>query len=180
MKRKTTILREKKFTSISIAHSFPETERSLPTVVNSLITIQIGPWWPRTVSCRLVSCPVKRINIQPSRVQKHKFSLCTIGPHACIRSGRDNLIGLLCNYFINKPGGGAKPRNKRIWRRKRKENRRERGEKSRSEYLSGDRSARACNSHTLDSCTRFVPSVTSPCVTRPRLRAAPACTRCTG
>lgn len=60
------IKRKKKFTVSSI-HS--NQKRNPP----SLITIQIGPWWPRTT----VSC---RINIQPSSEARAKFSLCTIGP----------------------------------------------------------------------------------------------------
>lgn len=95
--------KEKKFTVSSI-HS--NQKRNPP----SLITIQIGPWWPRTT----VSC---RINIQPSSEARAKFSLCTIGPlgvHSFEWDRSVDLIGLLCNYFINEPeaegeGGGAKP-----------------------------------------------------------------------
>lgn len=60
-----------------------------------------------TVSCR--------INIQPSSEARAKFSLCTIGPlgvHSFEWDRSVDLIGLLCNYFINEAegeGGGAKP-----------------------------------------------------------------------
>lgn len=184
MKRKATILREKNsLPSLSPIHSqkrnvpsLRSSTRSLPYRLDRGGHARFLAGW---LAARLNGLTFSRAEFRSTSFHfAQSGHTRAFGQAATISSAYYAIISLTSPSRGR--GGGAKPRNKRIWRRKRKENWRERGEKSRSEYLSGDRSARACNSHTLDSCTRFVPSVTSPCVTRPRLRAAPACTRCTG
>lgn len=132
------------------------------------ITIQIG----RTVSDRRLFSRLKRINIQPGRVQKHGFHFAQSG-HACIirsvESVRQRQVSSAYYAIISLTRlsrgitGFGEDRNRR---------KNGRGEEERAGAIFIRSIER--NSHTLDSCTRFAFRNV------PLRNAIACCTRCTG
>lgn len=95
---------EKKFTPtpLSSIHSQNGTSSSLRS---STCSLPYHTDWTvaRTVSCRLNGLTFSRAGFRSTVFTLHNRATRAFGQWN--RSGRDNLIGSLCNYFINKPEG---------------------------------------------------------------------------